>query len=1059
MKMRSRADRRCGAVATYVLERPKTETIRTHTLLYMEHSLIANSGIQVQVQPVCLDLNARVQTLFREWFDENEVQTNLEFVYQLRESEKVVRVSDLESCLFLDADSRLTVSEEEVLANPNIEVLYEGDVTDADEIFSLRLNDPRHCMLEKYLNQWLPLPYYEVDSMGNFKEGPYNWARCKLMPAPADGSQADGKLKLTAVFAFDTHALYDEPDDYAECPSFVSPSEHEKHFRLCGRPLGMIDFCSNHNVWVRSYLLNLAHGTTDIDSLRLGEGEHKYQFLATYLLLVNQLASQVDMPEIRLLRDRDVNCIDVEMIVDIGNSRTAAVLFEGGDFTKVKPLHLQNFTQLLTPDGQLNRTEQSFDMRVAFQKVNFGRDTMYGSSQFIWPSVVRLGTEAEQLMHQTVSLAEGDEILSTYSSPKRYLWDVRPRREEWRCVRTNRQGRNEEPVIEGMSNYLRDDGSVDEEGFGVGLHYSRRSLMTLAFMEIVLQARAQINSEEHRLFHGRMSTPRRLDKVVLTCPTAMSESEQRALHECLENALRVLDLFATSTIGCEPYDKISIVPELKRSPLEDRRQWIFDEATCSQFVYLYGLFSDTYLNCSEEFFKIYGRKRPAEEGEAPHESVVIGSLDIGAGTTDLMVCRYQYDAANPARLCPQPVYFDTFNQAGDDMMKVLIENVLLQGKYGILEKELSRRGLDEERIRRLLYQFFGTDNNNLSFAERMMRRDFNLQVLVPLISHFLDLLAHGESYRDVTYSEVFAHNAPSSTVLDCFSQKFGFSLKEITWTYDAHALTLNIERCMNELLETVATLMYAHDCDVVILSGRPSSLSPIRNIFLKYWGGQPDRLVVLNKHRIGRWYPFADEFGYLTNSKSIVPVGAMIGYLASTAGGMNGFSLDLSVLAKGVGPTTDYFVSKNALAQQNPCFITPTKQNGQITVNSFPSYIGTKQYDLALYPVRPFYVIDINQDRIRERLRKKFASESLTDSRLQQLMREYVDKLLSRVPLTFTIDRPDYQSDKERLEISAVMGTDGAELTPADFSLTVQSLNDPDCYWLDSGAFNINIKA
>ena len=94
---------------------------------------------------------------------------------------------------------------------------------------------------------------------------------------------------------------------------------------------------------------------------------------------------------------------------------------------------------------------------------------------------------------------------------------------------------------------------------------------------------------------------------------------------------------------------------------------------------------------------------------------------------------------------------------------------------------------------------------------------------------------------------------------------------------------------------------------MVILSGRPTSLAPIRNVFLKYWGGQPDRLVVLNKHRVGRWYPFADEFGYLTNSKSVVPVGAMIGYLASTAGGMNGFSLDLSALAQGVGPTTDYF--------------------------------------------------------------------------------------------------------------------------------------------------------
>lgn len=1023
---------------------------------YMEHSLIANSGIQLYTQEVKLDLNARTKTIFREWFDEEEVQTNLEFAYQLRESEKVVRVSDLQSCLFLDEQGNLLVSEEEVLANPNIEVLYEGDIADSPEFFSLRLNDSRRCALDKLLGQWLPVPYLEVDAMGHFREGPYNWARCMLIADEgADAIAGGSELHLRAVLAFDTHAIYEEPDEYAECPAFVSPSEHEKHFRLCGQPLGMLNFCSGRNVWVRNYLLQLTHGLTDIDDIRTAEGENKYQFLASYLLLINQLAAQADLPTVRLMRDRDVSHIDVEMIIDIGNSRTAAVLFEDGDFTKVKPLRLQNFTQLLTPEGQLNRTEQSFDMRLAFQKVNFGTHMMYGSSQFVWPSLVRLGHEAEQLMHQTASLAEGDEILSTYSSPKRYLWDAHPRREEWRCVRTDLRGRNEEPVIEGVSNYLRDDGTVDEEGFGVGLHYSRRALMTLAFMEIISQARVQINSVDHRQFHGRMSTPRYLHKVVLTCPTAMSEVEQRALHACLQDALHVLNLFATTTVGAAVNPPISIVPSLKRDA-DGSHQWIFDEATCSQFVYLYGLFSETYLNNSVDFFRIYGKPRTINGTE--QDSVNIGSLDIGAGTTDLMVCSYSYNEQNPSQLKPNPIYFDSFSQAGDDMMKVLIENVLIHGRHGILQKELIRRGQDEEQALRLLYQFMGTDNNSLSFADRIMRRDFNLQVLVPIISYFLQLLGQGESYRDVSYAEVFAQGEPSQSVLACFKSKFGFELSEITWTYDAQIITLHIERCMNDLLETVATLMYAYDCDVIVLSGRPSSLPPIRNVFLKYWGGQPDRLIVLNKHRIGRWYPFADEFGYLTNSKSVVPVGAMIGYLASAAGGMNGFSLDLSALAKGVGPTTDYFISTESLGQGQTCFITPTQSVGKITVNSFPSYIGTKQYDLSLYPTRPFYVVDINTDRIIERLRKSHADEPLTEARLQQLVTEYREKLLSHVPLAFTISRPNYVEEKELLEIISVSGIDGTECTPTDFSLTIQSLNAPDCYWLDSGAFNINIK-
>lgn len=45
------------------------------------------------------------------------------------------------------------------------------------------------------------------------------------------------------------------------------------------------------------------------------------------------------------------------------------------------------------------------------------------------------------------------------------------------------------------------------------------------------------------------------------------------------------------------------------------------------------------------------------------------------------------------------------------------------------------------------------------------------------------------------------------------------------------------------------------------------------------------------------------------------------------------------------------------------------------------------------------------------------------------------------------------------LTLERVLGDDGEELNIKDFKLEVQSLNDPECYWLDSGEFNINIVA
>lgn len=1019
----------------------------------MEYTLIANSGIQMMTCDMTIDLNSKSKHIFHEWFDEEEVQTNLEFAYFLKESEKVVRMADLESCRFLNPDGTLNVREEEVLANPNMEILYEGDIEDSDEIFSLKLSDERYCKLDAMFGHWLPLPYFELDALGNCKSGPYNWVRCKLIKK---GVCSKGEIPVTILLAFDTRSIYEEPDDYVECPSFISDSEKEKHFKLNADALGLLDFCSGKNSWIRTYLMNMVHGVIELDDIKVKENEYKYSFLATYLLLVDYISKSNILPNIRLMRDRDVKQIDVEMIIDIGNSRTAAILFEDGDFTKVKPLRLQNFTKPITETGKLNRTQESFDMRIAFQKVSFGENTMVGSSQFIWPSLVRLGSEAEHLTHETVSLAEGDEILSTYSSPKRYLWDLKPRQEEWRCVRHSIEGRNEEPIIEGISNFFSDDGRIDQDGFGVGLHYSRKTLMTFAFMEIISQAQVQINSFEYRDFHGKISTPRRLDRIILTCPTAMSKNEQLSLHGSLKDALYVLNQFNGNIDSTSIPINVKVVPELSKK--KDNPQWIFDEATCSQFVYLYGQFSETYLNNSKEFFDIYGSKRETENGTIG-DSLIIGSLDIGAGTSDMMVCRYEYNSDNPSRLKPIPLFWDSFDYAGDDMMKVLIENILIQGKNGIIEKELSKRAIDDVDIRKMLYQFFGGDNNHLSFKDRTLRRDFNLQVCVPVISYFLDLLSKEEVYREISYDEIFVDNSPSDLVLEKFEKHFGFSLKEIRWTYDSSILAQNIEHTMNDLLENVATIMYSQDCDIVILSGRPTSLYPIRDIFLKYFNDTPNRLIILNKHRIGRWYPFANEFGYLSNSKSVVPVGAMIGYLASNAGGMNNFSLDLSKLGELLKPTTEYFILKDSIVQQNKCFITPESRTGQLILNSFPAYIGCKQFDLPLYPVRPFYVLELNDNNILKKIQNSHPDKVLTDSEKQYLMREYKDKLMSNAPLTFTLERDDYEENKEHLVISSVEGDESGDVSTKDFVLTIQSLNDPDCYWLDSGAFNINIKS
>lgn len=773
-------------------------------------------------------------------------------------------------------------------------------------------------------------------------------------------------------------------------------------------------------------------------------------------MLLSYVAKNVDLPQVKLIRDRGIGEINVEMIIDIGNSRTSAILFEDADFKKVQSLKLQDFTRPMLPDGSMNRIGDTFDMRLAFSKVEFGGN-LDGSTQFTWPSIVRLGKEAEYLTHEATNMAVGKQTLSTYSSPKRYLWDYRPRPEEWRFVNLG-DGVDRPPILRGITDYFGYDGRLDKDGFGTGANYSRRTLMTFAFLEILAQAISQVNSHEYREFNGNINTPRRINRIVLTCPTAMSKFEQKSLHSSLEDAIFVIDRFNNNVDSTAVPLGISVEPSLKRDS-DDNSPWIFDEATCSQFVYLYSVLATRYRNNSKDFFDIYGKRRMID-GE-PRDSIVIGSVDIGAGTSDVTICRYERNDRKSARLRPMPVFWDSFDYAGDDMLRVLINNVLLEGEDGMLQKYLSAKGMGRQDIYARLFDFFGEDHNKLSFRDRSIRRDFNIQVLVPIMYYFLDLMGRGEKYREVGFNEIFAGSMPSEVVEEAFNEKFGISLRDIKWKYDADVMTRHIENAMDPLIENVATIMYAYDCDLILLSGRPTSLKVIRDIFLKYFAVAPDRLIAMTDFRIGHWYPFADRNGYLKDSKSIVPVGAMIAWQASHAGGFNGFLLDLKDLGNRISPTTEYFARMNATRRNGQWFISPEVGNGEFTAGSFPTYIGSKQFDIANYPLRPFYVFDIDEANITARVRHKKAEEGidLTQQELQVLIKAEKERILSRCPLTVKVSREDYRENKERLTLENVVGDDGEELNVKDFKFEIQSLNDPDCYWLDSGEFNINIIA
>ncbi len=841
----------------------------------------------------------------------------------------------------------------------------------------------------------------------------------------------------------DTRSEYDTTGSItSECPIFEQGmGTQPKEFQFCDSVSNLMDFCSGDNSWVRESVMEMVHGVNNFNELisRIPDGQAKYSYLMMYVCLMDYLASNCNLYRVKLFKDRGIGVKPVDMIIDIGNSRTSALLFEG-NFTKVETLGLLDFGSPIGVDGRLNRSQESFDMRIAFDKVDFGPNKS-GSKQFCWPSVVRLGDEAIALTYRTMSAALGVQEYSTYSSPKRYLWDEKPREKEWKCVPRDNSTRPISPWISGVSEFFNEDGSINHGGRGAGCRYSRKSLMTMAFMEIVTQAIVQINSEEYRKGKGDTSIPRQLQKIVMTCPTGMSKSEQKAFHECLKDALYVLS--KQDNLGMAD---VKIVPDLDNVN-DDNPQWMYDEATCSQFVYLYNLMTETYKNCESEFYQIYGKERNGKK------NVVIGSVDIGAGTSDVMVCRYEYDKSSSSKLKPEPLFWDSFDKAGDDMLNNLISNVLLQGEDGQIEQMFVDTLPD---IRGRMHHFLGRNHAAQTYADQQLRRDFNLQVLVPVMYEFLKLLSAGEGSKDLTYQDIFSKIEPSSAVIDKFKNVFGFDLKDIKWKYDKTVVSKYITRSMDDLIHIVSAILASFDCDIILLSGRPSSLEPIRDLFLKYMPVAPNRLISLNKCRMENWYPFLNAtYRTINNSKSIVPIGAMLGYLASNKGGYNGFALDLSLLGSKLEPTTRYF-KEYGDRTNHESFITPAQNQGKVAgITNFPIFIGSAQYDSPVYPYRPFYLLDVNYESIRAGIKSQHPD--WTEAQLKNQEESYINSITHNTPLTVEMSRPDPGDDIEKLIIEDVQDNDGNQLQAGDFKLEIQSLNDPDCYWLDSGVFEINI--
>jgi hypothetical protein len=1010
----------------------------------IELPFIANSGIQFHKFEFAINPESlRSQKfVYYEFVDPLRMKWWLDELFLIREHDVYVLKSELKSLGFLDDQNRLNKDFQFSAINRRYS-------EDQPQVFDIGNSNQ---VIKTFEGKWIPLPFFKYNSINKDSFGPTDWVRICINKIE--------ESKLEIVIAIDTTVTNNNAETHTP---FLDDNPQENKFRLCSNDDLILNFFHpiTNGEWVADYISSF---------FKFEDGDSKTKYIASYIFLLRILRSTEKIPTIHILSDKS-GTIDVDLVLDIGNSRTCALLFENPNdisfnLNKVKQL------ELIDLSDPFNSYSGSFSTRLVFHEAEFYSKSVEINQfkKFQWASMVRIGQEAEKLINRKdIGAVIQLESKSFNSSPKRYLWDTEMSDVNW-CFYNSNFDLPKRVYKSGISEQLKSDGSLCIDGiFGTSSKFSRKSLMTFVYLEIFAHATRQINSIEFRNAHENSPLKRRLKRVIISCPTAMIKTEQIALRECAKEALNIARNYSKIIAGDEPnyeieMSDIQIIPDITDitrdiQNQDKKKDWIYDEATVAQLMFVYGTVKHKFNGNPDLFFRLFGRKNFDEPTQK--NSITIGSIDIGAGTTDLMICNYTYNYNDSTEFIPDPLYWESFTYAGDELLKNVIQKIIIEGdELKELDKGCSGVILNHGRKRnsnniiRKINGFFGRDNANMGYLSRLMRISFLNQIAIPIATKYMNI-ANDNNFKDevLTYNDIFKNEKPSKELLEYFFQHFEFRFEEIEWKISRDKVNSIIEETFAKLLKQLAEILHVFKCDLIILSGRPCSFKALENYFMKLLPVTPNRLVNLNDYWIGKWFPFSDENGYIKDPKTIITVGSLI----SVAGGklfrLEGFRFNVNNLkqklqstANYLGPIQDFTINKVYMSKE--------MEISTFEVDDLPYYIGFKNIDSENYPSRYLYCLQFNNRNIKEQMK---LNPYVDSNQVNDALENRKTSLREKLPYKLNISR-DLSKDKEKIKIESIQDSEGNDLNKNSFELKVITLNQAENYWLDSGEFTLTIN-
>jgi hypothetical protein len=894
--------------------------------------------------------------------------------------------------------------------------------------------------LRVFSGDWVPLPYLKLrapapDSPAGFDRGPTNWARIRMDPI---GEEDEAPSVWKGVLALDT--AFTRPDQPTLGLQMLAGVQE---FELCAVPEAISWFVAEG--WVDGWLKEMLAERADAEA-PTRRSRNPLLHRAMYFLFLRVLLQSRGLPRLRLVDTISDNLptqehpVDVDFVLDVGNCRTCGVLVES-DPTKANAVDLNDSYPLELCDltHPEKRWREPFESCVEFARASFGREMLSRSSgrqsAVNWPSPIRVGPEAIRL----ASAARGNEGMTGISTPKRYLWDTQPARQFWHF---NSKGPNDplESVRGNFMKFLHESGATLNEmpagspPAGRAL-FSKSSLFMLMMVELLLQAIRQINAPDNRAGRRLPDVPRRLRRLVLTIPTTMPMAEQQILRRHAQSAVWcVWRMMGWDRAEARAVKPPTVVVEL-------------DEASATQLVFLYTMVKEMFAGSAADLLSL-SVPRP---GEAPAQ-VRIASIDIGGGTTDLMVARYTLDRGV---LIPEQLRREGPKLAGDDLLREVIQELALPP----LRRALEAAGM--ARADAFLAKFFAGPTGGQDEEDRFLRRQFVLRVLEPagyailgadenvgvaergeiLRRRLGDILSDPETAaRAIAHFEAMAAAAGATrpVVLDT----------EIAATTQGVARVVAI--ALGPMLVGLCRLVRETGCDWLLLSGRPSRLRAIRDIILAELPVWPNRILQMHELEVGDWYPFRNANGLIADPKTTAVVGATLAVYAERS--LAFFNLRASQLK--MRSTARYFGivdrkarirAEDVLAKQPDASDRRAGRELAFEVPSFsgPTYLGFRQQDTVDWPATPLFLLTWVNEEQREKARVPL-------------------RVFLRRP-EIDLEDPDPEPKREALEIDEVRDRDEIVIqtaqTPDKDRFIVLQLRTmvEDTYWRDAAALTMGI--